>query len=89
MSSLEKAKRRDKKRNKAQYGHKIDGKSIFLIQRIQIEKAKKAKENCTENEVIGRFLSMDGCFSIFLCNLLLAPAWSPYAICRHRLDYPV
>ena len=44
MSSLEKAKRRDKKRNKAQYRHKTDGKSVFLIQRIQIEKAKKAKK---------------------------------------------
>ena len=44
MSGLEKAKRRDKKRKKAQYGHRTDGKSVFLIQRIQIKKAKKSKE---------------------------------------------
>jgi hypothetical protein len=44
MPSLEKAKRRDKKRKKARYGHKTDGKSVFLIQEIQIKKAKKVKE---------------------------------------------
>lgn len=43
MSSLDKAKRRDKKRKKARYGHKVDSKSVFLIQRLQIERAEKIK----------------------------------------------
>lgn len=42
--SKEKWKRRDKKRNKARYGHKVDSKSVFLIQRLQIERAEKLKK---------------------------------------------
>jgi hypothetical protein len=41
MPKLDKAKRRDKKRRKAQHGHRTDGKSVFLIQRLQIERAEK------------------------------------------------
>jgi hypothetical protein len=45
MPKLDKAKRRDKKRRKAQHGHKTDGKSVFLIQRLQIERAEKIAKN--------------------------------------------
>ena len=49
MSSIEKAKRRDKKRRKERYGHKVDSKSVFLIQRLQIERAEKAKQKKEKN----------------------------------------
>jgi hypothetical protein len=49
MPKLDKAKRRDKKRRKAQHGHKTDGKSVFLIQRLQIERAEKIKEEKEKN----------------------------------------
>ena len=45
MNGLSKTKRRDKKRRKERYGHKVDSKSVFLIQRLQIERAEKAKGN--------------------------------------------
>lgn len=50
MPSLDKAKRRDKKRNKARYGQKTSGRSVFLIQEIQIKKAKKIKKEKDKND---------------------------------------
>jgi hypothetical protein len=37
----QKWEKRDKKYQKARYGHKVDSKSVFLIQRLQIERAEK------------------------------------------------
>ena len=53
MPKLDKAKRRDKKRHKAKHGQRVSGKSVFLIQKIQIEKSekiKKEKENPLTDE---------------------------------------
>lgn len=40
---VSKAQRRDKKRNKKKNGMIVSGKSVFLIQSIQIKKANKIK----------------------------------------------
>lgn len=40
----EKWERRDKKRQKSRYGHKVDSKSVFLIQRLLIERAEKIEK---------------------------------------------
>ena len=44
MPKIEKAKARDRKREKAKHGMRVDGKSVFLIQRLQKERADKIKE---------------------------------------------
>ena len=44
MRKLDKARRRDKKRHKAKHGHKTSGKSVFLIQKVLIEKAEETKK---------------------------------------------
>jgi hypothetical protein len=41
---LNKAIKRDNKRNKKKHGMRIDGKSVFLTINIQVEKAKKIKK---------------------------------------------
>lgn len=41
---LEKSYKREKQNKKKQDGMRISGKSIFIIQRIQIEKSEKIKE---------------------------------------------
>lgn len=40
---IDKQRRRDKKRDKEQNGMRVDGKSVFLIQRIQRERAEAIK----------------------------------------------
>ena len=42
--SIDKANKRDKARNKAKNGMKIDGASVKLIQQIQINRAEKSKK---------------------------------------------
>jgi len=44
MPKLDKAKRRDKARHKAKHGHKTSGRSVFLIQEIQIKKSEEVKK---------------------------------------------
>jgi hypothetical protein len=41
---LDKASKRDKKRNKRKNGMQTDGKSVFVIQKIQIEKSQEIKK---------------------------------------------
>jgi len=41
MPKLDKAYRRDEKRRKAQYGHKVDGKSVFVIKQEIDKRAKR------------------------------------------------
>jgi hypothetical protein len=45
----EKWKRREKKRLKKKHGMRVDGKSLFLIQRLQRERAEKIKEKRSKN----------------------------------------
>ena len=47
MPKLEKAKKKKKKRHKAKHGQRVSGKSVFLIQEIQIKKAEKLKKKKT------------------------------------------
>ena len=42
--SIDKAKNRDKERNKRKHGMRIDGQSVKLIQQIQINRAEKSKK---------------------------------------------
>lgn len=44
MPKIDKAMRRDKKINRRQYGHQVDGRSVFLLQEIAQRKAEKAKD---------------------------------------------
>jgi len=41
---IEKAQARDKKHHKAQHGHKVSGRSVFLTQAILISKANTPKK---------------------------------------------
>ena len=48
---LDKANKRDKKRNKRKNGMRIDGKSVFVIIQSQIKRSqKKEKKNGTNSE---------------------------------------
>jgi hypothetical protein len=38
-----KAEKRDKARNKRKNGQRVSGRSVFVIQAVQIKKAEKAK----------------------------------------------
>jgi hypothetical protein len=40
---LNKASKRDKKRNKRKNGMVTDGKSVFIIQQVQIKKSEEKK----------------------------------------------
>ena len=40
---IDKQRRRDKKRNKQQNGMRVDSKSVFLIERLQRERAEAIK----------------------------------------------
>jgi hypothetical protein len=40
---LDKASKRDKKRNKKRNGMVTDGKSVFIIQQVQIKKSEDKK----------------------------------------------
>ncbi|KKU75735.1 MAG: hypothetical protein UY01_C0005G0002 [Candidatus Nomurabacteria bacterium GW2011_GWB1_47_6] len=42
---IDKAEKRDNKRNKQQHGMRVDNRSIFVIQETVIKKSKKNKEN--------------------------------------------
>lgn len=42
---LDKANKRDKKSKKARMGHKVSGKSVFLIQEQLIKRGQKVQED--------------------------------------------
>ena len=48
--NIEKAKKRDRKRDKKKNGMRVSGKSVFLLQEIIEKKAKKAREERLEKE---------------------------------------
>lgn len=41
---LDKAKKRDKKRNKRRHGMRVSGKTLFIIQQSQIKRAENARK---------------------------------------------
>jgi hypothetical protein len=48
--NINKAIKRDNKRNKKKNGMRISGRSVFVIQDIQIKKARKIKQNRENNK---------------------------------------
>lgn len=42
--NLNKAAQRDKERRKRRHGHRVSGKSIFIIVGVQVKKAEQSRE---------------------------------------------
>lgn len=42
IMKTQKADNRDKKRSKRQYGMRVSGKSLFILEEIKVKKAQKA-----------------------------------------------
>ena len=49
---LTKANKRDKARHKKKNGMRVSGKSVILIQEIQIKRAQKIAESKVKNETL-------------------------------------
>ena len=50
--NISKANKRDHARNKRKNGQRVSGRSLFVIQSIQIKKAEKAKSKRRKNETV-------------------------------------
>lgn len=48
--NLNKATKRDRKRQKRKYGHVVDGRSVFVIEEVKVKKALKIKKEREEKE---------------------------------------